>query len=123
MKTLIGLALMLSLTVACTPPPTIVTTPGKTAFTADQIVIRVNELMNAAIAANTAKALDDATTKIVVQWTLSADQILAATPSGYVLTLQTSWGALQPQIAKIPQTSTVGIAIATLTALLGGLKS
>ena len=117
---------LLSATLAsgCTPPPTIVTPQGQTAFKADQAVIRVNELMNAAIAANTAtpSGLDTATTRTIVQWAVSADQILASTPQGYIATLRASWTALQPQIAKIPATSAVGIALAAVNAVIGGLN-
>jgi hypothetical protein len=118
------LVLMLSAAAACTPPPTIVTPQGRAAFTADQAVVRVNELMNAAIAANgaTPSGLDTATTRIIVQWSVSADQILAATPNGYIAAIQASWNALQPQIKSIPPTSTVGIALAAAGAVIGGLQ-
>ncbi len=48
---------------ACQRPVTITTDAGKLAFTADQIVLRVNELQRAAIDANTRGILDIGTTR------------------------------------------------------------
>lgn len=122
MKKFIWTVLVLSLAAGCAPPPTVITPQGKTAFTADQAVVRVNELMNAAIAANASGALPVKTAHAIVQWSVSADQILASTPAGYVKTLSASWTALQPEIASISPTSPVGLALATITSVVGGLR-
>ncbi len=60
------LALGFGVGVACNHAPPNLTPAGQTAFTADQAVVRVNELMNAAIAANGSGALDTKTTRIIV---------------------------------------------------------
>lgn len=78
---------------ACTPPPTIVTPQGKVAYTADQVAVRVNELQNAAIQANTQGGLDIATTRLIVKFCVAADQTLQTTPSGWQATLKASFAA------------------------------
>lgn len=82
------LALLLS---ACHPPPTIVTPAGRTAYTADQITLRVNELEQAAITANRTGGLALAPTRTLVEFCVVADQTLAATPAGWPVTLATAW--------------------------------
>ncbi len=84
---------------ACAPPPTVTTPQGQLAYKADQIVVRVNELMNAAIAANASGALDTNTTRTIVQFTVAADQTLASTPNGWQATVLTAWAATK---AKLP---------------------
>ena len=108
--------------ISCVHPPPTLTAAGQTAFTADQAVVRVNELMNAAIAANASGALPVKTAHAIVQWGVSADQILASTPAGYVQTLTASWTALQPEIASISPTSTVGLLLGGITSVIGGLR-
>lgn len=92
------LALALSVS-ACHAPVTVTTPQGKIAYTADQIVVRVNELENAAIAANGANALPLITTRTLVEFAVSADKTLAATPSGWQTTIQTAWMETK---AKLP---------------------
>lgn len=101
MKRLI-LCLCLSLS-ACAAPVTITTPQGQAAYKADQVVVRVNELMNAAMSANAAKALPDATTRLIVQFCVDADKTLAATPAGWQATIGAAWQALKGQIP--PQTN------------------
>lgn len=87
------------LATGCHPPATIVTDPGKRAYTADQVVVRVNELQNAAIAANANGSLPEATTRTIVEFCVSADQTLAATPQGWQATLTAAWAETK---AKLP---------------------
>ena len=91
----IGLAI--AAPVACTPPTTIVTQPGKIAFSADQVAVRVNEVQNAAIAANTSGALDAAQTKIIVAYAVSADKVLKATPAGWQAAVMKLWQEAAPK--------------------------
>lgn len=98
------LACVLALGVyGCSAPVTVVTPQGQAAYKADQVVVRVNELMNAAISANAAKALPDATTRLIVQFCVDADKTLAATPAGWQAIVGTAWQALKGQIP--PQTN------------------
>ena len=82
---------VIGLTIACQRPPTIVTPQGKTAYTADQIAVRVNELQNAAIVAESSGGMATADTRIVVSFAVSANQILAKTPAGWQTTVSQSW--------------------------------
>ena len=94
------LILIIALTFAACHAPVTVTTPaGKTAYSADQIVIRVNELQNAAIAAQANGSLPTATTRTIVEFAVAADKTLAATPAGWQTTLTTAWTQAK---AKLP---------------------
>lgn len=83
----------------CAPPVTIVTPQGQAAFKSDQVVVRINELMNAAIRANAANALATDTTRMIVSFCVAADKTLAATPAGWPATLAKAWAQTK---AKLP---------------------
>jgi hypothetical protein len=83
---------------ACSPPVTVVTQPGKVAFTADQIAVRVNELESAAITGNSVGALSIPNTRTIVQFTVSADKILSAVPAGWQQSIATSWVETKKQL-------------------------
>ena len=121
MKRLI-LVLVLATLPACAPPPTVVTQAGKTAFTADQIVVRVNELENAAIQANSTGGLPVATTRIIVEFCVSADKTLKATPAGWQATVATAWKQAK---AKIPPQTNAAVqsAISAVDVVLASLGS
>lgn len=93
----------------CAAPVTVVTPQGQVAYKADQIVVRVNELMNAAISANAANALPTDTTRIIVEFCVSADKTLAATATGWQQTVSTAWAQAK---AKLPPISNPAIASA-----------
>jgi len=122
MKYILSLALVVTLA-GCSAPVTITTPQGQTAYRADQVVVRVNELQNAAIAANqaTPKVLDDATARILVQFCVAADQTLAATPAGWQTTVKTAWASTKAQLPTITN-PTVSAAIAAVDALMGALQ-
>src|SRR5580765_4998338 len=105
--------------ISCMPPTSIVTTPGKIALAADQVAVRVNELQAAAIQANANSALDQPTTKIIVEFTVSADKVLSATPTGWEATVVKLWQEASPKIHTT--NPTVQFAITALTGLLGAL--
>lgn len=106
---------------ACAPKPVTITTPaGATAFTADQAVVRVNELMNAAIQANTSGALDTPTTRIIVTFAVDADTVLSKTPTGWQATVKSAWALAQPKIHTTNPTIT--LALAAADAAIQGLK-
>lgn len=115
--TLCSLVFVLGLSAACVPPASIQTPAGHVAYTADQIVLRVNELQNAAIQANAAGALPDATTRLIVQFAVAADTTLAATPAGWQQTLITAWAAVKAQLPATLNTS-VGVAVGAIDVVL-----
>ncbi len=116
------LILCLSLTpvtLACHPPATITTQPGKIAFTADQIVVRVNELQSAAVQANASGALDTANTRTIVEFSVAADKVLKATPSGWQSTVKALWTQARPKITT--SNTTVQLAVTALSGILEAL--
>ena len=119
---LVGLVFALGLSAACVPPASIQTPAGSVAYTADQIVTRVNELQNAAIQANAAGALPQATTRLIVQFAVAADTTLATTPLGWQQTIQTAWKAVKAQLPANLNTN-VGVAVGVVDALLQTLGS
>lgn len=117
------LIVCLTLSSACaSAPPTIVTTPGKVAYTADQIVQRVNELENAAIAANGAQQLPTTTTREIVEFCVAADKTLATTPTGWQATLSTAWTLAKGKIGTVanPAVAAALAAVDLALASLGG---
>jgi hypothetical protein len=95
------LLLIILLTTACHAPVTITTPQGQLAYTADQVVLRVNELMNASIAANSSGSLSTNTTRVIVKWCVAADTTLASTPNGWQQTLITGWAQTKAQLPAI----------------------
>ena len=113
-----GLSLVMSVALAvamygCAHPVTITTPQGQAAYTADQVVVRINELQAAAIQANAAHALSDATTRAIVTFAVGADATLAAVPTGWQRTVATAWKTAR---ALIPATDLSNPAIAPLIA-------
>ncbi len=86
---------------ACAAPVTIVTPQGQAAYKADQVVVRVNELMNAAIAAEKAGTIKTQDARTIVTFCVSADKTLAATPAGWPAMLLTAWTETKAKLPKI----------------------
>lgn len=104
--------------VACSPKPPVLTPAGQAAYTADQVVVRVNELMNAAISAEAKGLLPRNTARTIVQFCTSADQTLAQVPSGWALTLRTAWTAAKQQLGPIQNTAIIA-AMGAVDVVLG----
>lgn len=86
---------------ACTPPSTIVTEPGKIAYQADQIAVRVNELQKAAIQAEANGGLPTETTRLIVEFAVSANRVLQKTPAGWRETVTQSWVETKKRLPPI----------------------
>ncbi len=120
MKPLLLCLALLSLP-ACAPK-TITDPQARVAYTASQIVQRVNELQNAAISANAGGALSLPATRLIVLFCVQADKALKDVPSGWQLTVQHSWADLKRQLPTITDRTIIGIlntvdvALATLGA-------
>lgn len=104
----------------CRPPTTITTPQGQVAYKADQVAVRVNELMNAAIQANATGGLPVATTRTIVTWCVTADQTLHATPAGWQATLKASWQATKRTIPT-PTNPAIVAAMGAVDLVLGAL--
>lgn len=98
---LVLVALLLSVTTApgCASgrPPNL-SPAADAAYTADQVVIRINELMNAAIAAHAQNALPTNATRTIVKFAVAADQTLADVPAGWQATVRAAWLATKKQL-------------------------
>lgn len=93
------IALLLVLALAgCNAPASIKTPAGRTAYTADQIVLRVGELQGAAIQAEQTGGLPATIARPIVETTVALNKILRDTPSGWQVTVQHAWADLKPKI-------------------------
>ena len=122
MKRLIPVLCAIILWTGCAAPATIVTPQGQAAYTADQIVTRINELQNVAIAAEQAKSVPTDTVRVIVSFCVGADKTLAAVPSGWQATVYQAWQASKNQIppaqlanpAIVAAVSAVDVALAAI---------
>ena len=91
----------------------------KNAYTADQVVIRLQELQIAAMQAEDAGKLDRNTTRTIVTFTTDAARTLKATPGGWYPTVSKAWEQAKRDVpqASLPQVqvywSAVDIALAS----------
>lgn len=120
MKRLILVA-CLFLMPACAPPVSVVTPQGQAAYKADQIVTRVNELQNAAIAANTSQQLSTDATRLIVEFCVGADKTLAQTPNGWQATVTIGWASLKASLPVITNPAVLA-AIGAVDVLLGSVR-
>ena len=114
---------------ACPPPATVQTPAGKTAFAADQVLQRVEELQNAAIAANVTidaktglPGLSTSTTRAVVTYCVAAAKTLKASPAGWQATVTTGFSELRGSLSA-EDAQRLGPYLAALDAALAGLAS
>jgi hypothetical protein len=125
-RVLIGLVLAFSV-LACHPPASVVTPQGKSAYTADQVVVRVGELEKAAIQANATvvdgkPSLDEASTRLIVQTCVSIAQTLKTVPDGWQAVVKQSWASFKVQAPPTLFTHpTIGVLLTTVDALIKGL--
>jgi hypothetical protein len=107
---------------ACSPPASIQTPQGKAAYTADQIVIRVNELQAAAIQAEANKGIDTATARIIVQFAVSADKTLKEVPAGWQAAVAKAWAETKAKLPVITNPA-VSSAISSVDVVLASFGS
>ena len=120
MRSVLLVCVLLSATACVHRPPTITTPQGNVAFTADQIVQRVNELQNAAISAEANHAIPTATARLIVTFAVDANKTLAATPDGWQKTVSTAWQQAKGSIGAITN-PTVAAAMNAVDAALASL--
>lgn len=114
---IVSLALIVGL--ACAPKNANLSPAGREAYTADQIVIRLGELQDAAIAANKSGGLADGPAIKIVQFTVDGAKTCKAVPAGWQATLKAGWLTLKAQLDAAVRTK-LGAAWAVLDAILGG---
>ncbi len=97
----LGITIALTVTSACHAPVSVTTPQGKAAYTADQVVLRINELENAAITAQAQGQIPLATTRTIVEFCVSADKTLAVAPAGWPAIIATAWAQTKAQLPPI----------------------
>lgn len=103
------------------PPASVVTQPGKVAYTADQIVLRINELENTAIAGNRDGSVADDIAKPIVQLCVSLDKVAATTPDGLKPALLTGWAELQKDLKGKTLPPTIALAFGAVDGIVTSL--
>jgi len=83
---------------ACQRPITIVTPQGQVAYTANEVLKRVQTLQTATIAAEANGGLPTAVARVIVTCTTESAKVLASTPNGWGPTVVTLWGTAKMQI-------------------------
>lgn len=106
------------LTLACAAPVTVTTPQGRAAYTADQVVVRVNELMHAAIRANAGGGLPEPTTRTIVEWAVATDKVLATAPAGWQALVAASWDTAKRKIGT-PANPAIVAAMSAVDVVLG----
>ena len=88
------------LATACHAPVTIVTPQGKVAYTANEVLKRVQELQNTAIALGDIpnSGIPTSAIRVIVQFTVSAAMVLGTTPAGWGSTVAIAWADAKKQI-------------------------
>ena len=112
---------VLALTCIACPPPSVQTTAGKIAYTADQVVLRIGELQTAAIDANAAGKLSTEKTRLVVQFTVDAGKILKASPDGWQATVGPAYLGMKNQLAPAER-ARLGPYLGVLDVILGAAR-
>lgn len=104
----------------CATRPPNLSPAANAAYTADQVVIRINELMNAAIAAQAQNAVPVATTRAIVKFAIAADQTLAQVPAGWPATVTAAWAATKKSLPAITNPAIIA-AMSAVDLVLGVL--
>lgn len=112
------LTLVLAVGLACAPKSANLSPAGQAAFTADQVVVRLGELQDAAITANQDGSLDKATANAIVRFTVDGAKTCKAAPAGWQDTVRAGWAALKGALAETVKTR-LKIVLAAVDALIG----
>jgi hypothetical protein len=92
------IVLTFGLVIGCTPPTSVTTPVGKTAYTADQLVNSLGIFQDAAIGANSQKILSDNSTRLIVTYVKSAVTVIKASPNGWQATVAAGLAQLQKDL-------------------------
>lgn len=121
MRSLVALLIVgLSVTSCATGAPNL-TPVGQHAYTADQVAMRVAELQNAAIQAEATGGLPTATTRIIVQFAVTAAPTLRAVPNGWPQTVSAAWAATKMQLGPMTNPLVVA-AMSALDVVIAGIQ-
>jgi (2Fe-2S) ferredoxin len=97
-------------------PKTIVTTPDKAVWYANQVTIRVNEISKTVIQLNANGQITDVDTRAFGKWATGALITLRDVPNGWEKTVKTGWDEIK---TKLPQSNpTLSTLVAVMDSLL-----
>jgi hypothetical protein len=88
---------------ACTPPSGVVTEPGREAFSADQVLERVERLQNAAIAAHKAGQLPTDTARAIVFATVQIAEFADAAQKDWRAMVRQAWVQARTEIPVLKE--------------------
>jgi len=92
---------------ACDRPVTITTPEGKAAYTANEILKRVQNLQNATIEAAASGGLSTNSARVIITFTVESAKVLDATPTGWGGIIATAWNAAKKQLPATVLTNPV----------------
>lgn len=110
--------LFLLLALACAKQPPTLSPAGAVAFQADSVLVRVGELQDATIEANTKGLIGRPVAEKIVMFTVESAKVLKATTGDWRKTIRDAWTALQSSLTGLPQS--LKAIIAAINSLLGG---
>lgn len=90
-------------TAGCGTPSTIVTEPGKQAYATNEVLIRVEELQDAAVAAFDKGQLDLATSRAIVFATVQINDLAEAKQAGWQAVALKAWANAKEQVPALRQ--------------------
>jgi hypothetical protein len=93
----VGVILAVFLT-ACHAPITIITPQGKIAYTANEVLKRVQELQRATISAEATGGLPTPAARVLVTFCVETAKVVGALPDGWGATVAVMWGDAKKQL-------------------------
>jgi hypothetical protein len=88
---------------SCTPPPAVITEPGRQAYTADQVLQRIESLQAATITAFQAGEIDRETSRAIITVTIEMAKLADAASTGWRNFVITAWRRARERIPALSQ--------------------
>ena len=106
-------------TYGCAPKSANLTPQAQAAYTADQVVSRLAELQNAAMAADASKTISRAVAVKIVTFTVDAAKVAKASQAGWQASVQALYTALKADVGGVFADKNVQAAWGVVAGLLG----
>lgn len=119
---IITLAMAVPVLPACHAPVTVVTPEGKAAFTANEVLIRVERLQDAVIAAQKNGALTTDIARTIVFATVNIADISEAATQGWQATARQAWLQAKTDLPQLRVGGQFAVYAAAIDELLGGAQ-
>lgn len=104
----------------CQRPVSVVTPAGAAAFTANEVLTRVERLQDAVIAANKNGSLPTETARRVVFVTVNLAELADAATQGWQATARQAWTQAKTELAILRPGGQFAVLAATIDEVLGG---